>query len=202
MTKAQHIVVVDDEEKAREVVGDYLRMHGFSVTLCDGGSSLRAAIGGQLPDLIVLDLNMPEEDGLSIVRDLKRGADLFSGVALVGLPLALDDQVFNCAAVIQQGRLLGLVPKSFIPNYKEFYEGRWFAAAATARSRDAVVLGFARRELRRVLLEGRHDLDPRRRDEELRVATLDHDALPEAQLRRRVARVLACPARRVRARRG
>ena len=54
------------------MVGDYLRMHGFEVTLCDGGTSLREAIAKQMPDLIVLDLNMPEEDGLSIVRDLKQ----------------------------------------------------------------------------------------------------------------------------------
>ena len=38
---SQHIVVVDDEAPAREMVGDYLRMHGFNVTLCDGGASLR-----------------------------------------------------------------------------------------------------------------------------------------------------------------
>jgi DNA-binding response OmpR family regulator len=64
MTQAQHIIVVDDEQPAREMVGDYLRMHGFSVSLCDGGASLRKAIAQQVPDLIVLDLNMPEEDGL------------------------------------------------------------------------------------------------------------------------------------------
>src|SRR5262249_50751756 len=39
------------------------------------------------------------------------------------------------------GRILGVVPKSFIPNYKEFYERRWFAAAATARSRRVALLG-------------------------------------------------------------
>jgi NAD+ synthase (glutamine-hydrolysing) len=72
---------------------------------------------------------------------LRAGADLFSGIAFVGLPLAVDDQVFNCAAVLHRGRLLGLVPKSFIPNYKEFYERRWFAAAATARSREVSVFG-------------------------------------------------------------
>jgi NAD+ synthase (glutamine-hydrolysing) len=65
---------------------------------------------------------------------LHAGTDLFSGIAFVGLPLVVDDQVFNCAAVLNRGRLLGLVPKSFIPNYKEFYERRWFAAAAAARS--------------------------------------------------------------------
>ncbi len=68
-------------------------------------------------------------------------AGVFGGVAVVGLPLAVDDQVFNCAAVLHRGHLLGIVPKSFIPNYKEFYEGRWFAAAATARSREVTIHG-------------------------------------------------------------
>src|SRR6516162_2417642 len=72
MTQAQHIIVVDDEQPAREMVGDYLRMHGFSVSLCDGGASLRKAIAQRLPDLIVLDLNMPEEDGLSNPPAVKR----------------------------------------------------------------------------------------------------------------------------------
>src|SRR5262249_60326798 len=72
MSQNQHIIIVDDEAPAREMVGDYLKMHGFAVTLCDGGKSLRGAIEtGAPPDLVVLDLNMPEEDGLSIIRDLK-----------------------------------------------------------------------------------------------------------------------------------
>jgi two-component system, OmpR family, response regulator len=100
MTPAQHIVVVDDEQPAREMVGDYLRMHGFNVSLCDGGASLRQAIAQQVPDLIVLDLNMPEEDGLSIIRDLKRRTSLpiimLTATAsaidrVVGLELGADD---------------------------------------------------------------------------------------------------------------
>ena len=67
-------------------------------------------------------------------RVRSEGGMSFSGLALVGLPLVVDDQLFNCAAVLQRGQVLGVVPKSFIPNYKEFYEGRWFAPAATARS--------------------------------------------------------------------
>ena len=66
MTQSPHIIIVDDEAPAREMVGDYLKMHGFGVTLCDGGKSLRAVIETSVPDLVVLDLNMPEEDGLSI----------------------------------------------------------------------------------------------------------------------------------------
>jgi NAD+ synthase (glutamine-hydrolysing) len=71
------------------------------------------------------------------------GSRTYSGLAFVGLPLAVDDQVFNCAAVLHRGRVLGVVPKSFIPNYKEFYERRWFAGAATARSREVVFGGAA-----------------------------------------------------------
>jgi two-component system OmpR family response regulator len=59
MTQSPHIIIVDDEAPAREMVGDYLKMHGFAVTLCDGGKSLRAAIETTVPDLVVLDLNMP-----------------------------------------------------------------------------------------------------------------------------------------------
>ena len=100
MTQAQHIVVVDDEQPAREMVGDYLRMHGFNVSLCDGGASLRKTIAEQVPDLIVLDLNMPEEDGLSIIRDLKQRMSvpviMLTATAsaidrVVGLELGADD---------------------------------------------------------------------------------------------------------------
>ena len=45
-------------------------------------------------------------------------------LAVVGLPLVVDDQVFNTAAAFAGGRVLGIVPKSYLPNYKEFYEAR------------------------------------------------------------------------------
>jgi DNA-binding response OmpR family regulator len=102
MSRSQHIVVVDDEAPAREMVGDYLRLHGFEVTLCDGGSSLRQCIAKQVPDLIVLDLNMPEEDGLSIVRTVKQSTDvpiiMLTATAsaidrVVGLELGADDYI-------------------------------------------------------------------------------------------------------------
>ena len=76
MSQSQHIIVVDDEAPAREMVGDYLKMHGFSVTVCDGGKSLRAAAEKTKPDLVILDLNMPEEDGLSLIRHLKQSGNV------------------------------------------------------------------------------------------------------------------------------
>jgi two-component system, OmpR family, response regulator len=102
MTQSPHIIIVDDEAPAREMVGDYLKMHGFGVTLCDGGKSLRSVIETSQPDLVVLDLNMPEEDGLSIIRDLKRRMNvpviMLTATAspidrVVGLELGADDYV-------------------------------------------------------------------------------------------------------------
>ncbi len=102
MSQSPHIIIVDDEAPAREMVGDYLRMHGFAVTLCDGGKSLRDTIAAGVPDLVVLDLNMPEEDGLSIIRDLKARTNvpviMLTATAspidrVVGLELGADDYV-------------------------------------------------------------------------------------------------------------
>jgi NAD+ synthase (glutamine-hydrolysing) len=69
------------------------------------------------------------------------GMMVYSGIAIVGLPLAVDDQLFNCAAVLHRGKVLGIIPKSFLPNYKEFYEARWFAHAAAARCREVTLAG-------------------------------------------------------------
>jgi two-component system, OmpR family, response regulator len=100
MTTRQYIIVVDDEAPTREMIGEYLGMQGFEVALCDGGRSLRQAIENRIPDLIVLDLNMPEEDGLSIVRDLKQrtrvAVIMLTATAsavdrIVGLELGADD---------------------------------------------------------------------------------------------------------------
>ncbi|MBI1846528.1 MAG: NAD(+) synthase [Candidatus Rokubacteria bacterium] len=53
---------------------------------------------------------------------------------VVGLPLEVGGLVFNCAAVVHAGRLLGVVPKTYLPTYREFYERRYFASADAARA--------------------------------------------------------------------
>jgi two-component system OmpR family response regulator len=100
MTQLQHVFVVDDEASARDMIGDYLKMQGFAVTLCDGGGSLRTAVAKGKPDLVILDLNMPEEDGLSLIRFLKQTGNIpiimLTATAspidrVVGLELGADD---------------------------------------------------------------------------------------------------------------
>ncbi|MCX7789256.1 MAG: NAD(+) synthase, partial [Chloroflexaceae bacterium] len=53
---------------------------------------------------------------------------------LVGAPLRVEGKLFNCAVAIHAGRVLGVIPKSYLPNYREFYEKRHFAAARAALS--------------------------------------------------------------------
>jgi NAD+ synthase (glutamine-hydrolysing) len=72
-----------------------------------------------------------------VLRETAEGA----AVLALGLPIALDGRLFNVAAVCQGGRLLGLVPKSFLPNYKEYYEERWFSSSRDAVSDSATLAG-------------------------------------------------------------
>ncbi len=67
------------------------------------------------------------EDGLATILEATRNLDM---VAAVGLPVRCkwDHKLYNCAAVIHKGEILGLVPKTHLPNYGEFYEQRWFAS--------------------------------------------------------------------------
>jgi NAD+ synthase (glutamine-hydrolysing) len=62
-------------------------------------------------------------------------------VLVVGAPLRVDGRLHNCAVVIHDGRILGVVPKSYLPNYREYYEKRHFASGRDAIAREAVVNG-------------------------------------------------------------
>ena len=53
----------------------------------------------------------------------------------VGLPLVINGELYNCGAVIYDGKLYGIVPKTYIPNYNEFYEARWFVSGAALSAR-------------------------------------------------------------------
>jgi NAD+ synthase (glutamine-hydrolysing) len=55
-------------------------------------------------------------------------------VVMVGVPLVVEQKIFNCAVVLNSGRILGVIPKTLLPGYREFYEGRWFTPANEAGS--------------------------------------------------------------------
>ncbi|KNY27030.1 NAD(+) synthase [Pseudobacteroides cellulosolvens] len=68
---------------------------------------------------------------LNSILENTRDTDI---VAILGMPVKVDAQLFNSGVVIQSGEILGVVPKTYIPGYKEFYEERWFASGVKALS--------------------------------------------------------------------
>ena len=70
-------------------------------------------------------LRRAEESLISLLNDTRK-MDIIS---IVGMPVAVDGLLLNCAVVIQQGTVLGIILKTYLPNYSEFYEKRWFASS-------------------------------------------------------------------------
>ncbi|NDW01505.1 response regulator [Salipiger sp. PrR002] len=68
---SDHILICDDERDLREMLAEYLGKHGFRTTLAGGADDLRTSLAVARPDLILLDINMPGEDGLSVLRSLQ-----------------------------------------------------------------------------------------------------------------------------------
>ncbi len=78
------------------------------------------------------------EEGLLRLLDFTRQLDI---VCVVGLPVLAGGLLLNCAAVIQSGALLGVVPKTYLPNYGEFYEKRWFASSQDLNDTEIYLAG-------------------------------------------------------------
>ncbi len=66
------------------------------------------------------------EQAVMMLLDFTRQLDI---IAIIGVPVQVGTILLNCAAVIQKGNLLAIIPKTYLPNYSEFYEKRWFASA-------------------------------------------------------------------------
>ena len=64
-------------------------------------------------------------------------------IAIVGAPLEVGNLLLNCAIIVQQGKLLGIVPKTYLPNYNEFYEKRWFTSSQSLRPTTIRLAGTA-----------------------------------------------------------
>jgi NAD+ synthase (glutamine-hydrolysing) len=79
------------------------------------------------------------EGAIEALQSVQQASAALPLVTVVGLPLQIDHLLFNCAAVLYRGRILGVIPKTFLPNYREFYELRQFAPAA-ATTRDTITL--------------------------------------------------------------
>lgn len=97
-----HLLVVDDDASVRDMLQEYLSGHGHRVRLAADGAAMRAALEEELPDLVLLDLRLPGEDGLALARFLRERYDvgivMVTGSAdvvdrVVGLELGADDYI-------------------------------------------------------------------------------------------------------------
>jgi len=102
MPTSEHVLVVDDDPAVRGLIVEYLSTHGFEVSQAESGEAMRSAIAQTLPDVVLLDINMPGEDGLTLARQLRSRYDV--GIIMVtgsgdvvdrvvGLEVGADDYV-------------------------------------------------------------------------------------------------------------
>lgn len=90
-------------------------------------------------DLFEQDLLLEQaENSLNKILEFTNGMDI---ICILGMPVREENQLFNTAVVLQNGKILGVVPKTFVPNYGEFYEKRWFASSINARQSEIELLG-------------------------------------------------------------
>ncbi len=68
------------------------------------------------------------------VNEVIKSTKTVHSLNIIGAPVEVDGRLYNCAIVFQSGKILGIVPKSFLPNYNEFYEARWFSEASNLKS--------------------------------------------------------------------
>ncbi len=96
------ILIVEDDSSVREVLAEYLGTHGYEVVQADRGTAMREAVANSLPDVVLLDVNLPGEDGLTLARYLREHFDV--GIIMVtgatetadrvaGLEVGADDYV-------------------------------------------------------------------------------------------------------------
>lgn len=78
------------------------------------------------------------EQAVLMLLDFTRQLDI---IAIVGVPVQVGTILLNCAAVIQRGEILAIIPKTFLPNYSEFYEKRWFASAQDLHDTEIIYAG-------------------------------------------------------------
>ena len=81
------------------------------------------------------------ENNLLAINKLKTASKNIKSLILIGAPIEIGDKLLNTAVVISQGKILGIVPKTYIPGYKEFYEERWFASARDNKAKELMLLG-------------------------------------------------------------
>ena len=104
MTEPLRVLVVDDDPDVRDLLDDYLSGQGYEVLTADSAAAARELLDGEAPNVVLLDVGLPGEDGLSLARHIRERFDIgiimISGAGetvdrIVGLEVGADDYVAN-----------------------------------------------------------------------------------------------------------
>ncbi len=142
MQRTPHVLVVDDHKEIRDLLAKYLAKNGLRVSTANGGAEMRQQLRTATIDLVVLDIMMPGEDGLSLCRSLRQTSMvpivLLTAVSdetdrIIGLELGADDYVtkpFNPRELLARVRALlrranATAPATSDPEHKRYRFGNW-----------------------------------------------------------------------------
>jgi two-component system OmpR family response regulator len=136
----EHLLVVDDDAEIRQLLATYLQDHGYRVTAVADGRGMRAALAASQPDLIILDVMLPGEDGVSLCRAVRARSEVpvimltargDETDRIVGLEIGADDYVpkpFSPRELLARVKSVLRRAKALPPNLRQ-QEGRWFRFA-------------------------------------------------------------------------
>jgi len=114
------LAIIDTMKKAREQGVQVLTFPEMAIT------------GYTLGDLVQHQALLTKaQEGLNEILNESSRSTM---VTIVGVPLVMEQRIFNCAVVLNYGHILGVIPKTLLPTYKEFYEGRWFSPSREGRA--------------------------------------------------------------------
>ncbi|WP_291599924.1 NAD(+) synthase [Bacteroides sp.] len=131
------VKVADCKFNAREIEKEIIIAEGKGVQII--AFPELCVTGYTCGDLFAQQLLLEEaEMGLIQIVSNTRQLDI---IAILGMPIAMNGVLLNAAVVIQKGKVLGVVPKTYLPNYKEFYEKRWFTSAVDVSEKSVRLCG-------------------------------------------------------------
>lgn len=159
VNRAGHVLVVDDDFEIRDLLARFLKRHGFRITTVSDGKEMRQALADWNIDLVILDIMLPGEDGLSLCRDVRSGSDIpiimltmigEETDRIVGLEMGADDYIakpFNprellarMRAVLRRGRNVSDEPKGARRKFLCFANWEIDLALRRLKSPDSLVI--------------------------------------------------------------
>lgn len=80
------------------------------------------------------------DEAYTALKTILKETEKLNIISILGMPIRVDNQMFNCGVAINKGKILGIVPKTYVPNYSEFYEKRWFQSSSNLISSEITIL--------------------------------------------------------------